>query len=60
MDGRAIADAPPDGTTFAFSNDTSERTWVQVIGPGDSSDPRRTLEVLNTALASLNRPTLDS
>jgi Clp amino terminal domain, pathogenicity island component len=57
---RAIADALPDGTTLAFSSDTGERTWVHVIGPGDSNGPRRTREVLNTALASLNRPTLDS
>jgi hypothetical protein len=57
---RAIADALPDGTTFAFNGDTRERTWMHVIGPGDSGGPGRTREVLNTALASLNRPTLDS
>jgi hypothetical protein len=57
---RAIADALPDGTTFGFSGGTGERTWMQVIGPGDNSDPALTREVLNTALASLNRPTLDS
>ncbi len=33
---------------------------MHVIGPGDTSGPGRTREVLNTALASLNRPTLDS
>jgi hypothetical protein len=29
---------------------------MQVIGPGDSPDPALTREVLNTALARLNRP----
>ena len=57
---RAIADALPDGTTFGFSSDQDEHTWMHVIGPGDSRDPVLTREVLNTALASLNRPTLDS
>jgi hypothetical protein len=57
---RAIADALPGGTTFGFNGDTGERTWMQVIGPGDSSDPTLTRDVLNTALASLNRPTIDS
>jgi hypothetical protein len=33
---------------------------MHVIGPGNSSNPELTREVLNTALASLNRPTLDS
>jgi hypothetical protein len=63
MDGplrRAVADALPDGTTFGFSSDEDERTWMHVIGPGDRSDPRLTREVLNTALAGLNRPTLNS
>lgn len=55
---RAIADAVPDGTTFCFS-DQGERIWMRVVGPGDSSDPALTREVLNTALASLNRPTPD-
>jgi hypothetical protein len=62
MDGplrRAIVDALPEGTTFGFSGDTDERTWMHVIGPGDSSDPVLSREVLNTALASLNRPTAD-
>jgi Clp amino terminal domain, pathogenicity island component len=63
MDGplrRAVADALPEGTTFGFSSDAGERTWMHVIGPGDSSSPVLTREVLNTALASLNRPTLGS
>jgi len=63
MDGplrRAIVDALPEGTTFGFNGDADEPTWMQVIGPGDSSDPGLTREVLNTALASLGRPTLGS
>jgi hypothetical protein len=63
MDGpltRAIADALPDGTTFGFNSDTDERTWMCVIGPGHSTDPVVTRDVLNTALASLSRPTPDS
>lgn len=61
MDGplrRALADALPEGTTFGFSSDEDERTWMHVIGPGDSGDPGLAREVLNTALASLNRRTL--
>jgi hypothetical protein len=61
MDGalrRAIIDALPEGTTFGFSGD--EHTWMHVVGPGGSSNPVLTREVLNTALASLNRPSLDS
>lgn len=60
MDGplrRAIAGALPDGTTFGFNCDTEQRTWMAVIGVGDSSDPVLTRQVLDTALASLNRPT---
>jgi hypothetical protein len=63
MDGpltRAIADALPYGTTFGFNSDTDERTWMCVIGPGRSTDPVVTRDVLNTALASLSRPTPDS
>ena len=50
---RAIIDALPEGTTFGFN----ERTWMHVIGPGDSRDPGVTREVLNRALASPGRPT---
>lgn len=57
---RAIAGALPDGTTFGFSTDADERTWMHVIGPGDSSNPVLSREVLDTALASLSRPNLDS
>jgi hypothetical protein len=63
MDGplsRAITDALPEGTTFGFNSDTAERTWMRVFGPGDTRNPGLTREVLNTALASLHRPTLDS
>jgi Clp amino terminal domain, pathogenicity island component len=54
---RAIIGALPEGTTFGFNSDGGERTWLQVIGPGDSRDPKLTRDVLNTALARLNRPT---
>jgi len=57
---RAIVDALPEGTTFGFSSDGEGRTWMHVIGPGDSRDPELTREVLNTALASLGRPVLGS
>jgi hypothetical protein len=63
MDGplrRAIADALPEETTFCFSSSEGEHTWMQVIGPGGSRGIAVTREVLNRALASLNRPTLDS
>jgi Clp amino terminal domain, pathogenicity island component len=54
---RALAEALPDNTTFALGSE-DERAWVCVIGPGDSSDPALTREVLNAALTSLNRPAL--
>ena len=57
---RAIADALPDNTTFGFNQDADEGTWMHVIGPGGSAGPGVTREVLNTALASLGRPVLDS
>jgi ATP-dependent Clp protease ATP-binding subunit ClpA len=57
---RAIADALPDGTTFAYSTGSDERTWIRVISRGERSDPALTRQVLNTALESLNRPMLDS
>ena len=57
---RAIIDALPEGTTFGFNSDTDERTWMHVIGPGDGGNPVLAREVLNTALASLNCPTVDS
>ena len=62
MDGpllRAIAGALPEDTTFGFNSDADERTWMRVISPGDVSNPVLTREVLNAALTSLKRPTLD-
>jgi hypothetical protein len=61
MDGplrRAIAGALPEGTTFGFNSAPDERTWMRLIRAGDRASPGLTREVLNTALASLNRPTL--
>jgi Clp amino terminal domain, pathogenicity island component len=55
----AIADALPEGTTFGF-NGTDGRTWIHVFGPGGSLGREVSREVLNTALASLGRPGLDS
>src|SRR5262249_28187468 len=52
---RALADALPDGTTFALGSE-DERVWVCVLSAGDRSDPALTREVLNAALTSLNRP----
>ena len=52
---RALADALPDSTTFALGSE-DDRAWVCVPSTGDGSDPALTLEVLNTALTSLNRP----
>ena len=57
---RAIIDALPEDATFGFNSDPDERMWILVIGPGDSTGPGVTREVLNTALASLGRPTLGS
>ncbi len=51
-----LAPALPEGTTFGFDHGGDDRTWIIVIGPGDSPDPAVTREVLNTALASLGRP----
>lgn len=62
MDGplsEAIIDALPAGSTFGFNAD-GERVWIDVIGPGLRRDREISREVLNTALASLGRPVLDS
>ena len=56
---RAVTDALPDGTTFGFNRDAGGRTWLDVIGADDDTNPARTRQVLNTALASLHRPALD-
>jgi hypothetical protein len=55
----AIIDALPEGTTFGF-NGANGRTWIHLFGPGGSLGPEVSREVLNTALASLGRPTLGS
>lgn len=57
---RALADALPEETTFIFSSDPEEGIWLCVIGPGDTSNAALTRDVLNTALASLNRPAVAS
>jgi hypothetical protein len=57
--GQSLMPLPKD-TMFCFICDADERTWVHVIGTGDSNDPGLTREVLNTVLASLGRPALDS
>ncbi len=54
---RAIVDALPEGTTYGFNRDADGRTWLHVIGPGDA--PGRNRQVLNAALASLQRPAVD-
>jgi hypothetical protein len=56
---KAIIDALPEGATFGF-NGAGGRTWIHVFGPGGSLGPDVSREVLNTALASLGRPGLDS
>jgi hypothetical protein len=56
---KAIVDALPEGTTFGF-NGKDGRTWIQVFGPGGSLGREVSREVLNTALASLDRPGLGS
>jgi len=54
----AIIGALPEGTTFGFNHDADQRAWVCVLGPA-GSELAVTRRVLNTALASLKRPTLD-
>jgi hypothetical protein len=51
----AIIRALPEGSTFGF-NTADGRAWMQVIGPDNSIDPATSRAVLNTALASLDRP----
>jgi hypothetical protein len=53
----AINAALPEGTTFGF-NSADGRAWITVWGPDGGRGPDVTREVLNTALASLGRPTL--
>ena len=56
---RAIVRALPAGTTFGFSTEPDERTWVHVIGADGEGDHTRSRAVLNAALASLDRPGID-
>lgn len=56
----AIIDALPEGTTFGINTDADRRAWMRVFRPGGSRDPALTRQVLDTALASLGRPTLGS
>ena len=57
----AISDALPEGTTFGFNSDEAgTHAWITVFGPDGSRGRAVTREVLNTALASLGRPTLPS
>ena len=57
---RAIVRALPAGTTFGFSSEPDERTWVHVIGADGESDRTRSRAVLTAAaLASLDRPGIE-
>jgi hypothetical protein len=57
----AISDAVPEGATFGFNGRAETgKTWIHVFGPGGSLGHEASREVLNTALASLGRPTLGS
>jgi hypothetical protein len=55
----ALSDTVPEGATFGF-NGADGRTWIHVFGPGGSLGREVSRGVLNTALVSLNRPTLGS
>lgn len=50
---RAMVDALPEGTTFGFNHDGAGSTWLNVLGPGDTTDAALTRQVVHTALASL-------
>jgi ATP-dependent Clp protease ATP-binding subunit ClpA len=52
---RAIVKALPENTTYSFNIAADDRTWVHVITADNSTDPARTRDVLNAALAALNR-----
>jgi hypothetical protein len=56
---RAIIDALPEGTTFGFNIDADQRMWLHVFETGGRGQDL-TRQVLNTALASLDRPALGS
>jgi Clp amino terminal domain, pathogenicity island component len=55
----AISGALPKGASFGF-NSADGRSWIDVFGPGGSLGREASREVLNTALISLGRPTIDS
>jgi hypothetical protein len=57
---RSIADALPADSTFGFNTDAAGRVWICVIGPGNQADTAIARTVVNTALASLGRPSLSS
>ena len=56
---RAIVRALPAGTTFGFSGEPDERTWMHVAGADGESDGARSRAVLTAALASLDRPGIE-
>jgi hypothetical protein len=51
----AISDAVPEGATFGF-NSADGRTWIHVWNSSGSLGREVSRQVLNTALASLDRP----
>ena len=55
---RVLADTLPEDATFGF-NVHEGRTWVNVIGPDGAWAADAAREVINAALASLGRPTLE-
>jgi hypothetical protein len=62
MDGPlrgAIIRVLPEGSTFGFNFEADGRAWMHVFGPDDSIDPAVSRDVLNRALTSLDRPTID-
>jgi hypothetical protein len=50
-----LADALPDGTTYGFNSDEDHRTWIFVSTADAVGAPALAREILNTALATLNR-----
>ena len=62
MDGplrKAIVRALPEGATYGFSTREDGHTWMRVFGADGGLGRDVTLEVLDTALASLGHPPLD-
>jgi hypothetical protein len=57
----AISEAVPEGATFGFNSlEETGEAWIHVFGPDGSLGREVNRQVLNTALASLGRPGLDS